>query len=162
MKWGLNLEDEASKYGFHGVDFDGTLARDDIRSVDGLPAPVMPMVEMVRKWLAVGDDVVIFTARGWQKEVEDFCVRYFGKKLVVTNIKMRGMNAWYDDRAIAVEPNTGKILNLQALRDENNGLVAENERLKNELDDMALKLADVEDRFRRVQALVRKLKKDRV
>jgi cell division protein FtsB len=159
MKYGLSLEDEAGKWGFRGVDFDGTLARDDIGSVDGLPAPVVPMVERVRKWLADGDDVIIFTARGWQKEVEDFCLKYFGKKLVVTNIKMRGMAAWYDDRAIHVEPNTGHIVSAE---NEDNQLRAENKRLKDKVIALEQYIADVEDRFKRVQALVRKLKKDRV
>jgi hypothetical protein len=147
MRLGMSLEREAALYGFKGVDFDGTLARDD-RYENGKPIPIMPMVERVRKWLADGDDVIIFTARGWQKEVEDFCIQYFGKPLQITNVKLRGLSAWYDDRAIAVEPNTGKILNDEGLAEENMML--------------RYRLEDVEGRYRKLEKLVAKLKKERV
>lgn len=102
--------------GFKGVDFDGTLVKED---VIGYNVPVMPMVERVKQWLADGEEVVIFTARGWQKSVEDFCIKYFGRPLPVTNVKMRGMAEWYDDRAICVERDTGRILDPVALAKEN-------------------------------------------
>jgi hypothetical protein len=112
----MNNTNELFHYrGFKGVDFDGTL----VKGGEGFNEPVMPMVNLVRKWLAEGEDVIIFTARGWQKNVEDFCVKYFGKPLVVTNVKQRGMSEWYDDRAIAVERNTGRILDTTALAEEN-------------------------------------------
>jgi hypothetical protein len=107
---------ERSFKGFKGVDFDGTLVRDDVPEAN---VPIMPMVERIRKWLAEGEDVIIFTARGWQQGVEDFCVEHFGRALPITNIKLRGLSEWYDDRCIAVEPNTGRILDTAALVEEN-------------------------------------------
>lgn len=102
--------------GFKGVDFDGTLVKEN---GPGFNEPVWPMVERVRGWLDNGEDVIIFTARGYQKTVEDFCVKYFGKPLPITNVKQRGMSEWYDDRAIAVERDTGRILDTKVLAEEN-------------------------------------------
>ena len=102
--------------GFKGVDFDGTLVKENSSKIN---EPVMPMVERVRKWLEEGEDVIIFTARGYQRTVEDFCVKYFGRPLQITNVKMRGQAEWYDDRAIAVERDTGRILDPYKLEKEN-------------------------------------------
>ncbi len=102
--------------GFKGVDFDGTLVKED---VTGYNVPVPAMVERVKQWLDEGEEVIIFTARGWQKSVEDFCIKYFGRPLPITNIKQRGMAEWYDDRCIAVERDTGRILDPYKLEKEN-------------------------------------------
>ena len=108
--------------GFKGVDFDGTL----VVEAYGNNIPVMPMVEMVKKWLADGEDVIIFTARGWQQNVEDFCVKHFGKPLPITNVKQRGMSTWYDDRCVQVERDTGRILDAAKLAKENELLRKQN------------------------------------
>lgn len=111
--------------GFIGVDFDGTLVTEDWYGT-----PVWPMVERVRQWVKDGKEVWIFSARGWQKDIEDWCLKYIGCVLPISNIKERGMNEWYDDRVITVERNTGRILTNPNGVDEENRLRAENEELR--------------------------------
>jgi hypothetical protein len=101
---------------FKGVDFDGTLVKENTTKWN---EPVMPMVEMVQKWLADGEEVIIFTARGWQSDVALFCQKYFGQILPITNVKECGMAEWYDDRCIVVERDTGRILDPFKLEKEN-------------------------------------------
>jgi hypothetical protein len=101
--------------GWIGVDLDGTLAHyDGWKSPEHIGDPVPKMAERVRKWLAEGREIRIFTARACVPEqikpVEDWCLKHFGVKLVVTNEKDFGMIVLYDDRCVQVEPNTGVIL----------------------------------------------------
>jgi len=50
--------------GWIGVDFDGTLAQYGTWvSADHCGEPIAPMVERVRRWMALGHEVRIFTAR---------------------------------------------------------------------------------------------------
>lgn len=107
--------------GWIAVDLDGTMAH--YNSGDGVAkigAPIMVMVNRVRRWISEGREVRIFTARVAQGEVheiahqrrmiEDWSERIVGKRLVVTCIKDFQMDELYDDRCVAVEPNTGKLL----------------------------------------------------
>ena len=91
-----------------GVDFDGTLAH------SGTGAPVPAMVERVKRMLADGKRVKIFTARADRgediKQIADWLTSHGLPPLTITNIKDSEMVAFYDDRAIAVERNTGAIL----------------------------------------------------
>lgn len=103
--------------GWIGVDLDGTLARyDGFKGVDHIGEPIPLMVARVRKWLAKGENVRIFTARmhghglGGQDVVtpiEQWCEKHLGKKLPVTCSKDFGMLELWDDRAIQIIPNTG-------------------------------------------------------
>lgn len=79
------------------------------------------MVERVKAWLAQGVEVRIFTARAytpkeWLGEnraisfVEAWCEKHLGMKLPVTCVKDFAMMELYDDRAIRVEMNTGKLI----------------------------------------------------
>ena len=114
-----------------GVDLDGTLARyDGLEWTDYDPAkigpPIPEMVERVRRWLAKGHDVVIFTARVCvgigghnQKEadisrgaIESFCMEQFGKVLEVTCVKDSRMKELWDDKAVSIERDTGRILTI--------------------------------------------------
>jgi hypothetical protein len=53
--------------GWIGVDLDGTLARyDRWRGVQHIGEPVPAILDEVRKWLAIGHEVRIFTARVWK------------------------------------------------------------------------------------------------
>lgn len=117
-----------------GVDLDGTLAKwdcgweEDPRTI-GEPIPAM--VDRVREWLAAGRVVKIMTARcdpRWRKPngevvmltpeahwsifeaIHDWCKEHLGQALEVTDTKDYEMEALYDDRAIAVERDTGRIL----------------------------------------------------
>lgn len=102
--------------GWIGVDFDGTLAIDDGPTGDYDPnrmgEPVPAMEALVREWLAAGIEVRIFTARASiaadAELVADWTERVFGRRLRVTNVKDRHCWMIWDDRAVAVEKNTGQ------------------------------------------------------
>lgn len=121
--------------GWIGVDFDGTLAHyDGWRGGDHVGAPIMPMVERVKRWLAEGKEVRIFTARvapypyvlrpDQPMAVPDtpegnrifeaactiagFCREHIGQPLPITCMKDYGMVELWDDRCVQVMPNTGQ------------------------------------------------------
>lgn len=105
-----------------GVDFDRTLCvYDEWKGLRHCGAPIKPMVRRVKKWLAEGRDVRIFTARitgprhGVSIEetiqvIQDWCEKHVGARLPVTNVKDVGMIELWDDKAVQVVPNTGKML----------------------------------------------------
>jgi len=105
-----------------GVDLDGTLAfEDDWRGIEHIGDPIPRMVARVKALIADGEDVRIFTARASRLQtdeeraiaircVENWCETHLGKRLPVTNEKDRFLKYFFDDRAIAVESNTGNEL----------------------------------------------------
>lgn len=107
-----------------GVDFDGTMAQyTKWVGPDVLGEPIPEMVERVKRWLAAGHNVRIFTARVsvvWPEDViaagkarqaiEAWCVTHLGQKIPVTCTKDFAMRELYDDRAVTVEQNTGRLL----------------------------------------------------
>lgn len=115
--------------GWFAVDFDGTLAHSDGGTLS-LGAPIQAMVARVRKWVAAGREVRIFTARvassgltnkdgvvdtgGFAAEqralIEAWCAEHLGVVLPVTATKDLNCVAIYDDRAVAVEKNTGGLV----------------------------------------------------
>jgi hypothetical protein len=113
-----------------GVDLDGTLAEYTTwHGVEHIGAPIPAMVTRVKRWLAEGKEVRIFTARVSgrrgnadtpQTEIEestriiqDWCEAHIGVRLTVTATKDFGMTVLYDDRCICVEKNTGRLLTPQ-------------------------------------------------
>jgi hypothetical protein len=107
--------------GWIGVDLDGTLAK-SVRAQTGeeIGAPIRPMVQLVKWWLAQGDDVRIFTARvnpnhhqgdivHARRAIEAWCKRHLGRILPVTYEKDWDMVLLLDDRARQVEHDTGRI-----------------------------------------------------
>jgi len=121
--------------GWIGVDFDGTLAQYGTWvGADHCGEPIAPMVERVRKWLALGHEVRIFTARihpldkcfkpedyllghssdramgAWVavQAIRTWCQQHIGVVLPITNVKDYGMLELWDDRAVQVRPNTGE------------------------------------------------------
>ena len=105
--------------GWIGVDLDGTLAHyTDYEEQGGkIGAPVPEMVARVRRWLLEGRDVRIFTARVWKdpeaverKKVMAWCDTYIGVVLPVTCEKDWDMEELWDDRAVRVEKNTGRVI----------------------------------------------------
>jgi hypothetical protein len=101
--------------GWIGVDLDGTLAfYDGWKGEDQIGAPIPSMVDRVKRWIADGQDVRIFTARISNGEphivefIEIWVETHVGVKLPVTNIKDFGMIELWDDRAVQVVPNTGE------------------------------------------------------
>ena len=100
------------KEGWIGVDLDGTLAEYGgwvgPRHI-GVAIPLM--LARVKKWLHEGWEVRIFTARAHDPVqvpfVHDWLVANGLPRLAVTNVKDFGMIELWDDRAVAVEFNTG-------------------------------------------------------
>ncbi len=119
--------------GWIGVDLDGTLAEyHGYVCATHIGRPIQPMIERVRGWLIQGREVRIFTARvdggttalavgdkhGEQfvdqapirSAIDKFSMDNFGQILPITNEKDYGMIELWDDRAIQVELNTGRII----------------------------------------------------
>lgn len=100
-----------------GVDLDGTLAYyDEWRGVEHIGAPIPEMVDRVKRWIAEGREVRIFTARiaatvdaaSTVLAIERWCSLHLGTVLPVTCVKDFGMVELWDDRAVQVGRNTGK------------------------------------------------------
>ena len=99
-----------------GVDFDGTLSRDDAEGHFDPPyplgEPVPEMVTMVRSLLEEGVTVKIFSARACEPQsiplIQAWAERHGLGRLEVTNSKDFDLIRFYDDRAIQVVPNRGK------------------------------------------------------
>lgn len=109
----------AKDNGWIGVDLDKTIARSDDGDdydPEAVGEPIMPMVERVKKMLADGKKVKIFTARAQDakpehiKAIEDWSEKHLGQKLPITNVKDRHMRKLYDDRAVGVVPNEGHVI----------------------------------------------------
>jgi hypothetical protein len=99
--------------GWIGVDLDGTLAEyGGWVGPDHIGEPVPAMAFRVRKWIEDGKDVRIFTARAVDPiaaaAVQRWCQQHFCVPLPVTATKDYAMIELWDDRAIQVEPNTGR------------------------------------------------------
>ena len=106
------------------VDLDGTLAEyGRWQGADHIGPPIPLMVERVKRWLADGLDVRIFTARvgpqgddaehepEWIAElIRRWAEEHIGVRLPVTNVKDYGMVELWDDRAVQVVKNTGEIV----------------------------------------------------
>ena len=103
--------------GWIGVDLDCTLAEYHGWKVADEPIgkPIRYMVERVKRWLDKGKTVKIFTARvdgddGFQeRKIKEWCKEHLGQELEVTNVKTRSMYELWDDRAITVQRNTGRV-----------------------------------------------------
>jgi DNA-binding NtrC family response regulator len=98
-----------------GVDLDRTLAHyDEWRGEEHIGAPIAPMVERVKAWLAEGREVRIVTARADSAvsvaAIQSWCLDHIGVALPVTASKDYLMVEIWDDRAVQVEPNTGLLL----------------------------------------------------
>lgn len=110
-----DLKERNEGPGYILVDLDRTLAKYVSWSVNGknIGEPIPAMVERVVRWLHMGVDVRIFTARASRNDpaeigrIEAWCERHVGKKLPVQNWKDFHCIAIWDDLAISVEPNTG-------------------------------------------------------
>jgi len=110
-----------------GVDLDRTLAHYDTwKGEHHIGEPIQPMVDRIKEWLSKGFEVRIFTARvdvgitgvenseryrdieNVKRHIREWCVKHLGFTLPITNTKDYGMLELWDDRAVHVEPNTGK------------------------------------------------------
>lgn len=112
-------------------DLDGTLARYESGDVGRygithIGAPIMPTVQLVRRWLREGRDVRIFTARSYGgndpqrieesqaaiEQIRDWCRVILGRALPVVWYKTHSTDLILDDIAVAVEKNVGPVLEL--------------------------------------------------
>jgi hypothetical protein len=96
------------------VDLDGTLA--EYNGWEGnniIGAPIPAMFFRVQRWIEEGEEVVIFTARADSEEsmipIRRWLIYHGLGDLRITNIKEKGFQEIYDDRAFRVERNTGCI-----------------------------------------------------
>lgn len=111
--------------GWIGVDFDGTLAHyEGWRGVGHTGEPIPQMLARVKRWLAEGQEVRIFTARVShdntqrrmmeahfaRQAITEWCELYIGQPLAVTCTKDYRMVELWDDRAVQVIKNTGEIV----------------------------------------------------
>ena len=112
--------------GWYAFDLDGTLAHyDGWKGPDNIGEPIAPMVELVKQFLREGKDVRIFTARVYYdprdiqrvrearttaEAIYRWCEKHIGQVLPITCHKDFDMISLYDDRCVAVETNTGRIL----------------------------------------------------
>ncbi len=112
--------------GWIAVDLDGTLAEyGGWVGETHIGEPVPAMALRVRKWLAEGREVRIFTARVYdgvtivgdkarlsaddiRAAIQDWTEKHFGVRLPVTNVKDFGMVELWDDRAVRVKANEGE------------------------------------------------------
>lgn len=109
----------SSNEGWIAVDLDGTLAYYVSGQWPKIGAPIMPMVERIKRWLAEGKEVRIMTARvgppfdeerSQRKAIRDWCFKHIGQELEVTCMKDFDMIEQWDDRAVQVIPNTGRTI----------------------------------------------------
>lgn len=104
------------------VDFDGTLADDSRVKYPECGPPVWRMVERVRRWIAEGHEVVLFTARLAEKDVHrerDQVKRLTewldlygihntdGTVIAMTAWKLPKFDEFWDDKAVRVARNLG-------------------------------------------------------
>jgi hypothetical protein len=109
------------------VDLDGTLAEYHGMVGKGIGKPIPSMLKRVKRWVSDGHDVIIFTARiGWLYDgtneqqyadaIEQLSIvgNWLNENglggLNITAVKTIDIDEFYDDRAVQVELNTGKIV----------------------------------------------------
>lgn len=103
--------------GWIAVDLDGTLAKyTEFLGPTVIGEPIPLMVERVKKWLTLSQEVRIFTARVADQStrsavtvaIQNWCILHIGQILPITCKKDHQMIELWDDRCIQVEPNTGR------------------------------------------------------
>jgi len=109
--------------GWIAVDFDGTWATySGWTGVTEFGKPIPLMTARVKKWLEMGIEVRVMTARfvpggydgvteeEFQRAMGDWTEAVCGKRLVATCTKDFNMIEQWDDRAVQIVPNTGRTL----------------------------------------------------
>lgn len=105
-----------------GVDLDGTLAyHEKWIGLSHIGEPIPLMLDRVKQWLSYGLKIKIFTARATRchtsqqacdevcDPIREWCLKHIGVELEITNVKDYDMIELWDDRAVGVIENTGKI-----------------------------------------------------
>lgn len=111
--------------GWIGVDLDGTTAKyTEWKGWDHIGDPIPQMIDRIKKWRKAGIEVRVLTARcskvslgrnklqfsQMEKVIQDWTEKHIGERLPVTSEKDCYMMCFFDDSAVQVEMNTGKIL----------------------------------------------------
>ncbi len=109
------MPDAAPHGPWFGVDLDGTLAVwNETSTLNSIGAPIPAMIDMVRRMVDNDIRVKIFTARACDPaqipKIRAWMAQNGLPDLEITNVKDFYMERLYDDRAIRVERNTGRIL----------------------------------------------------
>jgi hypothetical protein len=122
--WTRNI----SSKGWVGIDLDSCLAHYESGQWPEIGEPVPAMLALVKLLLSQGREVRIMTARvghlytlhatldqfedarTQEMKVQVWCRKHLGVVLPVTAVKDYDMACIFDDRAITVEKNTGRIL----------------------------------------------------
>lgn len=113
----IKVAADSKKRVCHAVDLDSTLAEHNTTKpfdINHVGKPVKVMMDRVKKWLDNGDKVVIFTARASSERnklpVRAWLQEHGLPELEITNIKKPEFTYFHDDRAVSIEPNTGKVI----------------------------------------------------
>lgn len=100
--------------GWIGVDLDGTLAHYEGWGDGSIGEPIGEMLFRVRKWIADGVTVKCMTARASDpseaEKVRAWLDSHGLQEVSITNVKDFAMVELWDDRAVVVERNTGRVL----------------------------------------------------
>jgi hypothetical protein len=106
--------------GWIGFDLDGTLAQYGGWKGPGFVGePIWPMIAIARQVMNEGYENKIFTARACSKNpdremeisaIKNWCLNFLGMTPEVTAEKDYEMLALFDDRALSVEFNSGRVL----------------------------------------------------
>jgi hypothetical protein len=128
------------------VDLDGTLAHyDGWKGASEIGEPIPATMERLKDRLAKGKTVKIFTARAGIPEqippIKEWLAKHGLPDLEVTNVKDFTADEIWDDRAITIEINTGKILTVQPGQGKIIGSLARDERAE-AIESVLRKLAD--------------------
>jgi hypothetical protein len=106
-----------------GVDLDGTLAHDlgnkrENKGLGEIGSAIKPMLNRLRKWIAEGKTVKIFTARASSPRqvvmIKKWLSSYGLPELEVTNVKDLRMIELWDDRCVQVLTNSGEPIDKMA------------------------------------------------
>lgn len=108
------------QHGWIGVDLDGTLAEySSWKALTHIGDPIVPVIKQLKKRLRDGYTVKIFSARcynldhhkkrDFEAAIERWTKKYIGQALEVTCVKDAQMIELWDDRAVTVEKNTGRM-----------------------------------------------------
>lgn len=110
--------------GWIGFDLDRTLAHYTLEQKELIGEPIIPILDLIKKLIHEGKDVRIFTARAnivsyngdtqlleyHLNMIREWCLVHIGKVLPITCAKDFNTEKIYDDIAVHVVPNNGKLV----------------------------------------------------
>jgi len=107
--------DNTLSKGWIAVDFDGTLARYDVRRGTAvIGKAIEPTLARVKHWLEAGIEVRIFTARASDPALVPPVLQWLAEQglppLAITHRRDNDLMQLWDDRVVQVERNSGEVL----------------------------------------------------